>query len=144
MTLNRREFLNSIAGGAAVIAGWALIPGGGNLPLSADCSDNLFCPNLVRQAVFRQTANGGEVMLTTPQGLPQVVCEVNQCGSTIIKYLNGKNTLQSLAKKVHAGFDPKYLEHTQASVASFLALLAQAGVLSEPFFVNIHASEFTI
>lgn len=143
MRMNRRKFLYSIAGGTAAIAGWVLIPGFTDLPISKRRSDDPFCPGLAGQIAFRTTPRGGEVMRADDQGVEQVVCEVNEFGLSIVRNLNGKNTLQDLARELHAGFDPEHLGHTEASVASFLAILAQAGVLSEPFFVNLHASEVT-
>jgi len=87
--------------------------------------------------------SGGEVMSPDDQGVEQVVCELNECGLTIVENLNGGNTLRGLARKLHGAFDPEHLEHTEASVAPFLVMLAQAGLLAEPFFVNLHASEVT-
>ena len=141
MEVNRRHFLYSIAGSATAIAGWVLIPGCKSTPISQSHRENNFYPQLADGIVFQKTKSGGELINLNDQ--KQVVCEVNEYGLKILEDLDGKNTLQDLAGKLHTGFDPEHLEHVEASVASFLADLAQAGVLSEPFFVNLYSSEVT-
>ena len=141
--MNRRKFLYAVAGGSAAIAGWVLVPGCLRPQASRQETGNRYCPVLANRVEFLRTTGGGELMKPDDRGTMQVVCRSNEHGATIIESLNGKNSLQDLAKKLHAGFDPEHLEHTEASVVSFLAMLAQAGVLSEPFFANIYACEIT-
>lgn len=143
MKMNRREFLYALGSGTAAIAGWVLIPGYTNLPSQKDHTDIYFCPRLAKDIAVRRIQGGGELMQPDEQGMLRVVCYVNEFGLKVIEDLNDRNTIQTLAGKIHKGFNPAQLEHTEASVASFLATLAQAGLLSEPFFVNLHAAEIT-
>ena len=143
MNVNRREFLYAVAGGTASIAGWVLIPGCASRSPSHRHTDNQFRPQMASQFAFRKTPSGGTIIGPDPQGLKHVVCEVNECGFTLLQNLNGINTLQDVARNIHAGHAPEHLGHTVASVAAFLAMLAQVGVLSEPFFVNLESSEVT-
>lgn len=144
MTMNRRKFLYSVAGGAAAIAGWVLMPGCIRPPESRQQPYVQFCPTMANRVEFRRTTEGGELIKPDDQGIKQIICQINEHGVMIVEHLNGKNTIQDLAIKLHAGFDPEHLEHTEASVVSFLAMISQAGVLSEPLFVNIYASEVTV
>jgi len=143
MNMNRKEFLYYVACGTAAIAGWVLIPECAHSPLLHQHIDNQFRPRIASQFAFRKTPSGGDVIGPNSQGLKQVVCNVNECGFSILENLNGENTLQDVARKIHAGHALDYLGHTEASVASFLAMLAQIGVLSEPFFINLESSEVT-
>ena len=70
-----------------------------------------------------------------------VVGHLNEYGSKVVEGMNGQHTAQDLARLIHEGLDPAILEKTEASVALFLVTLAQAGLLAEPFFVNLHAAE---
>jgi len=143
MEMNRKECLYSVAAGTAAIVGWVLFPGCVRPPVSLRKTGTPCHPKVAKNVLFRKTADGGDLMRLDDQGVAQVVCHVNEHGSPIVQNLNGTNTLHGLAVKLLAGFDRPLLEHTMAAVASFLSLLAQAGLLSEPFFVNLEASEIT-
>lgn len=140
--INRRDFLFSIGSATAGIAGWIIIPEAIN-PLIGKKTKKDFCPGLVNDIILRETAGGGNILKQDEQSAFHVVCDVNEWGLKILKNLNGKHTIQEIAADLHRGYDPEKLGHTQASVASFLAILAQAGLLTEPFFVNLHAVEIT-
>jgi hypothetical protein len=143
MEVSRREFLVAFAGGTATIAGAFLLPAWAQQPGIAVPKENTFHPTLAGRYAIRRTAPGGVIFTTDEHGVDQIVCEVNEHGFTILSNLDGKTTLHSLARILHADRDPIHLEHTEASVAAFVALMAQAGILSEPFYVNILAAEFT-
>jgi hypothetical protein len=141
--MNRREFLYAVAGGTAAIAGWVLIPGREHNHISYCNSADHFRPRMASRFAFRKTPGGGEIIGPDDQELKQVVCEVNESGLTIIENLDGKNSLQDVARILHGEHALEHFGHTEASVASFLALLAQSGVMSEPFFVDLESSEVT-
>ena len=143
MRMNRKEFLYALGSGAGAIAGWVFIPGCTNLPSPKGRADSHFCPRLAKDVAWRRIPGGGELAEPDEKGTLRVVCRANGYGLKVIEGLNGRNTVQALAEKIHKGFDPAQLEHTEASVASFLATLAQAGLLSEPFFVDLYAAEIT-
>jgi len=143
MKMNRREFLYAVGSATTGIAGWVLIPGYSSPHSQKEQADIDFCPRLAKDISFRRMRGGGEFVRSDELGAPSVVCYINACGLKVIEELNGEQTVQDLAEKIHEGFNPAKLEQTEASVASFLALLAQAGLLAEPFFVNLHAVEVT-
>jgi hypothetical protein len=143
MKTNRREFLYALGGGTGAIAGWVLIPRCARPPFSKDHTNIDFCPRLAKDIALRRIQGGGELMRRDEQGVQRVVCRVNEFSLKVIEDLNGRESIRALAGKLHKGFNPAYLEHTEASVASFLAMLAQAGLLSDPFFVNLYAEEIT-
>lgn len=144
MKTNRREFLYVLGSGTGAITGWVLIPGGARPAFSKDQANIDFCPRLARDIAFRKTQRGGELMRRDDQGVQHVVCHVNESGLQVIEQLNGRQTLRSLAGNLLKGLNPAQLEHTEASVASFLAMLAQAALLADPFFVNLYAEEITV
>ena len=87
------------------------------------------------------STDGAKVLRSDESGTPQVVCQVNEYGLKVLGAMDGQQTLQHLSTGLHEGFDPANLGHTEASVALFVATLAQAGLLAEPFFVNLHSVE---
>jgi hypothetical protein len=140
--MSRRDFMLSVGSATAVISGWVLVPGC-TIPHSGKNSGKGFCPKLADGISSREIPGGGELLQLDERGAWQIVGHVNEYGLKILKSLNGNHTLQNLAAELHQGFDPAKLGQTEASVASFLAILAQAGLLAEPFFVNLHAVEIT-
>ncbi len=143
MTVSRRGFLYSVANGTAAIGGWVLLPEAVCLAAAPRRAEDVFRPALRRQVLFRRTADGGELLLAGEGDAAKVVGHVNEQGARVVERLDGAHTLPVLAQALYAGADPRQLEHTTASVAAFLALLAQAGLLSAPFFLNLEAAEFT-
>lgn len=143
MKTNRREFLYVLGSGTGAITGWVLIPGGTHPAFSKDQPNIDFCPRLAKDIAFRKTQGGGELMRRDDQGVQHVVCHVNESGLKVVMDMNGRQTVRALAEKLQKGLNPAQREHTEASVASFLALLAQAALLADPFFVNLYAEEIT-
>ncbi len=144
MKMSRREFLYAVSSATAGIAGWVLIPACDKPDSSNGRAYNGFGPKLVSDVTIRRTDEGGELLRPDEQGLQQVVCHVNRYGLRVITGLDGKQTVQNLAGMLCASLNPAMLAQTEASVALFLATLAQAGLLAEPFFVNLHAVEVTV
>lgn len=142
MDVRRRDFLYVLAVGTAAVAGWVLLPRRPSAPPAP--TDNPFHPQIAREFRVRQTTSGGEILRPDGRGGEHVVCQVNACGFTIVEHLDGKHTLDEIARGIHGGHAAEDLGHTTASVASFLATLAQAGILSEPFFVNLESAEVSV
>lgn len=139
--MNRRRFLYAIGSAAAGIAGWALIPEGPAPQIWVGRPGAVSGPRLADGVLLRSWQDGIEILRPDDAGEPRPVCRVNACGRMLIGELDGRRSLQELAESMHRGFDPARLGHTEASVAAFLAVLAQAGLLAEPYFVNLHAAE---
>lgn len=144
MKTNRREFLYVLGSGAGAIIGWVLIPVRTRPAFSEDQRNVDFRPRLAKGIAFRRIQGGGELMQRNDRGVEHVVCHVNESGLKVIENLNGRETIRALAGKLHNGLNSAHLEHTEASVASFLAMLAQAGLLSDFFFVNLYVEEITV
>ena len=66
------------------------------------------------------------------QGVQHVVCHVNELGLKLIEDLNGRESIRALAGKLHKGFNPAYLEHTEASVASLPGDVGTGGTAVSP------------
>jgi len=128
--LNRRTFLFAVGGATAGIAGWVLIPKGKGLHPRGESADAGFCPRLAKDVGVRKSRGGAEIVRPDESGKPNVICRVNTCGLSVVEDLNGSHTIRQLAQKIHKG-EPAGMEHTEASVASFLAMLGQVGLLSE-------------
>ncbi len=141
MKMNRRTFTYAVGGVAAGIAGWVLVPRCSKPRPEQDPADSGFRPRLAEDVTYQEALRGAEIVRPDEQGEPRVVCQVNECGLKLLERMNGEQTLHNLAAGIHEGSDPATLGHTEASVALFVAMLAQAGLLSEPFFVNLHSVE---
>jgi hypothetical protein len=73
------------------------------------------------------------------------VCAVNHLGLRVIKHMDGEKTVEDIARDllVHLDAPRSDTESFKSSVAMFMAELASAGLLSQPFFVDIHAREIS-
>jgi len=139
--MNRAEFLISVGGATAVIAGWVLFPAVGRAQKDRESATIEAHPRLAPDFNLRVTNDGGELIWQVERGKPVVVGHLNDQGSTVVANMDGRTTIQDLARTIHRGSDPAKLNQTEASVALFLATLAQAGLLAEPFYVNVHEAE---
>lgn len=139
--MNRAEFLFAVGGATAGIAGWVVFP--------AFCSDEIEIepdgttsnPQLAPGVSFQRTDDGVELVRPAEGGARVVVGHLNEHGSKVVASMNGQRSTQDLAQMIHGGFDPAILDETETAVAMFLVTLAQAGLLAEPFYVNVHAVE---
>lgn len=139
--MNRAEFLFAVGSATAGIAGWVLFPGSSSAHSEIETTDVASNPRLAPDVSFRRTEDGGELVQLDERRAPVVVGHLNEYGSKVVEGMTGQHTAQDLARLIHEGVDPAILEKTEASVALFLVTLAQAGLLAEPFFVNLHAAE---
>lgn len=141
--MTRREFLYAVGGATGSIAGWVLIPAGKRRDSSERQAQPRFCPKLADDVGARRTADGGELLRPDDRERERVVCRVNSHGWRVVEGLTGTKTVQELAAGLGSGPDSASLAETEVAVASFLAMLARADLLAEPFFVEIHAVEIT-
>ena len=141
--MDRKEFLFVLASEAVAITGWVLLPGCAREVSTEQQDRGRFCPALSADIQYRSTADGGELFRSSEQGERQVVCQVNPAGANLIAQMNGRQTIQEITQTLYKEYTPEQIERGQASVASFLAVLAQAELLATPFFVNIHVAEIT-
>ncbi len=139
--MNRAEFLFAVGSATAGIAGWVLFPSFSGADSEMGPADVASSPQLAPDVRFRWTGDGGELVQPRDRGAPIVMGHLNEYGSKVVEGMNGRQTTQDLARMIHEGFDPATLDETEASVAMFLVTLAKAGLLAEPFFVNLHAVE---
>ena len=139
--MTRREFLYAVGGATGAITGWVLIPAGKRLEASPRPASPRHCPSLATDVGTRVTDDGGELTRRDDRGRERVVCRVNSHGWRVVEGLDGSRTVQELARDLRSGSGSGGRPETEVAVASFLAMLAQAELLAEPFFVEIHAVE---
>jgi hypothetical protein len=143
MKMNRRQFLYTIGTATAGIAGWVLLPESAKRYIPKQPAQISFCPRLAEDVIVKKNEGGGELLRPEAQGLQQIVCQVNEYGMQVVTGMDGHRTVQELAAIICPDCDSLKTARTEASVASFLAMLAQADLLAAPFFVDIHAVEVT-
>lgn len=139
--MNRRDFLFTLGRGSVGLAGWVLL---GNLiptPARSEPPGSDHCPRLVKNVVLKYDNGVGELLQPDTTGSLVILCQTNAMGWRLVEHLDGKHSIQSLTNLIHTGYDSVYLEKTETAVVSLIAMLAQAGLLEEPFFVNIHSIE---
>jgi hypothetical protein len=139
--LNRAQFLFALGSATAGIVGWVLCPALGRTQPGAESAQIASHPRLAPGLTLRLTGDGGELVQLDERGETLTVGHLNDYGSAVVEGMDGKRTVQDLARRIHQGFDPEKLDETEASVALFLVTLAQAGLLAEPFYVNVHEVE---
>jgi hypothetical protein len=143
MSLDRRSFLFTLAESGAALSGWILF---GQLPSSSDqvrSREPGYAPRLAAGVCFRRAEGGGRILRIDPQGSEDVVCEANSDACTILESLDGHRTVRELAECLRAGSPTHPVDYSEAAVASFLAMLAQAGLLAEPYHVNLQSAVYT-
>jgi len=86
-----------------------------------------------------------EIYRTRQGAVPVLVGRLNRAGRTIVEGLDGKHTIEDLARDLLAvsGRPPQSAESAAGTVAAFVAELAAAGLLATPFYATIERAEFT-
>ena len=142
----RRAFLYAVGGAAgAAIAGWVLIsqtrrPRTPSLP----SENSPRGPALSRDLAITPTADGADVLRAGHSG-KSPVCRVNDLGRYLLEQMDGRKSVSALARSLRARLQspPADVERFQSGVAAFIAELGKAGMLEEPFYVNIYNGEVT-
>lgn len=129
---SRREFLFSMAGGAAAIAGYFLMPDSLQEEIPTKVSPSNF-PSLADQTVI----NRKEGILSINHSTGKVVCSVNEMGFQIIDSLDGKSSVQHIASTLAKKNKLDHTEKMETSIALFLVEVSKAGLLNQPFIIKI-------
>jgi hypothetical protein len=140
-TLTRREFLIRLGGAAGAAVAGAFF---GSLAIvkiakSARASDPSR-PMLNAALELRLTVDGAEIRRRDGG---QILCAVNEIGGAIIEEMNGRNNLQTIAGNAAArtGVHLQDPESFRSGVASFIIELGKMGMLQNPYYVMMMASE---
>lgn len=143
--ITRRQFLftlGTLAG--AAISGWTLFAMRGQNEAPVNGEENAIGgPSLHPGLYISQTEFGAEIYDRSSPERETPVCVVNRLGLRVIDHMDGESTPDEIAGDLllHLGAPQSDIESFKSSVAMFITELASAGLLSAPFFVNIHASE---
>lgn len=142
---SRRDFLISLGAGTAAIAGYMILadPPVTSEPESvagwaaedgqADKKHASYLPRLVDDACIEQV----DGMCRLSRTDSETKCVANAPGELVLKNLDGKHGLEDITLKLAASINQPCTEETGAKVAMFIAQVAMAGFLTEPFHVNI-------
>jgi hypothetical protein len=141
--MNRREFLYALGGGSAAIIGWVLLPGLSQPSHAMPAPQGEFRPRLAPGISYRMTPDGGQILRTVSGGLPSIVGQLNDHGLRLVEALDGTRSVSQLAAHLRGRAEPRHQANTETAVVKFLATLAQAGLLTEPFFVNLYDAQVT-
>ncbi|HNY30149.1 MAG TPA: PqqD family protein [Fibrobacteria bacterium] len=142
MDSSRRKFL--IALGAGAMAGWLASPG--ILPRISPTrprNHGGHCPVLADGIAPRTTARARELVRIDSSRAIHVVGEINESAWKVLSRMDGLHTVEDIARAMatsHPSGDP---DACRSAIALFLAELAMAGLLAEPFHVDIHRTEFS-
>lgn len=139
----RRDFLIVLGGAVGLsIAGWVAAPKliktinplakASQTPCLLDCLE------------IRDTSDGSELYDLTDALNPTLVCQVNPTGGVILHAMNGRNTLEEIAQSTARALPeaPGNAEGFSSKVALFITKMAEAGFVSEPFYVNLTKKEY--
>ena len=141
--ISRREFLIGLGGvvGASVV-GWIAVPKVVKLFTRSDNTTSY--PGLLDCLQIRDTNLGTELIDVSDPSTPTLVCQVNQIGGTILHELNGRNSLEDIAKATANSLSEEVsdIESFTGRVALFISKIAEAGFIKEPFFVKIIEKEY--
>ena len=90
------------------------------------------------------TGREGELLTLTTRDDPHpVVCAVNQPGMTAMGLMNGRRTIEEIAKAMADEYRLDRTESLTAKVAGFTAQLGMMGFLEEPYYACISYEETT-
>ena len=140
----RRHFLYLMGSAAGVaLGGWVLdlsIKEADMVEMTSSAGASLPC--LRSGLTIIPTESGAEIF---ENGRGEPVCGVNRIGLRVLEQLNGKKTVEELASDMrsYTSEPDTDLEKIQSNVARFIAELGSAGLLRDPFYVNIYNREVT-
>lgn len=77
---------------------------------------------------------GDDVVFRAPDG---TLCAVNQAGATIVRSLDGRHTVATIADRLARDLELKRTQRLEAQVAEFVAELGIVGFLQRPFWAQI-------
>ena len=139
----RRDFLIVLGGAVGLtIAGWVAAPK--LIKAISPLAKASQTPCLLDCLEIRDTADGSELFDLTDALNPTLVCQVNPTGGAILHAMNGRNSLEKIVESTARSLPetPENAEEFSSKVALFITKMAEAGFVSEPFFVNLTKSEF--
>ena len=140
---SRRQFLIALEGVLGLtIAGVIIAPKVADSVAAARGASPR--PALLDCLELRPGPEGVDVYDLSAPGAPTLVCSVNSVGGQILPELNGAHTLDgiveaTLQKLGRQRADPQAFG---GKVALFIAELAQAGFLKQPFYVEVIEERF--
>lgn len=129
---SRRKFVFSLASGAAAVAGYMLIPDNSTAPAIENLLPSQF-PHLHADAIVNDSASS----VSLGSGASRLTCSVNDLGMEIIKLLNGKRSLPQIASEISVSRSLDHNEMMELNLALFLVEVSKAGLLKQPFIVDI-------
>ncbi len=140
--LSRRDFLIVLGGAGLSIAGWVAAPklfkAVNNLAKGSQTPSLLDCLSI------RDTLDGCELYDMTDTLNPTLVSQVNPVGGAILHAMNGRNSLEEIVQSTARALPeaPENAEEFASKVALFITKMAEAGLVSEPFYVNLTKAEY--
>jgi hypothetical protein len=140
---NRRQFLIALEGAIGLtIAGVIVAPR--IVDSIAQARPASAHPALLDCLQLRLAAQGADLYDISATGQPALVCSVNQVGGAILERLDGRSSVDTIVTSVlrQLGQTSAQPDAFGGKVAIFIAELAQAGFLKEPFYVNVVEETF--
>jgi hypothetical protein len=141
-TWTRREFLvglGSIAGLTVTGVFFGSLARGKSIGTAR--ASNPTCPVLHETLEVRHTSDGAGIWERGVGG--RILCGVNTIGRNVLEEMNGRNPLQAIAGNVatKSGLDLGDREPFTGGIASFIIELGKMGLLQDPFYVRMMATE---
>ncbi|HWP95735.1 MAG TPA: PqqD family protein [Syntrophomonadaceae bacterium] len=139
----RRQFLIELGGIAGLaITGWYLLPGLFLKPGDSSSPAHENKPRLKVGYEIREAGEGADIY-SNAHGNP--ICQVNDIGKFVLKEMDGVKTVEEIADRVARKLNTSLenLENFRGKIALFIARLAEAGLLSSAFYINVMECEVT-
>lgn len=132
--MDRKDFLITLGIGTTIAISGYFFLDSVNETLRKDESVSSDTP-ILKSNVHSKEENG---MFNLSHGSDS--CYVNNTGQQIISYMDGKNNIIDIARKVSGLYPIEFSDLLVASVAYFVSQLADAGFLASPFYATFYES----
>lgn len=143
--MNRRSFLISFGKlGFAAISGWVVLKPLEKVAQASGLLGRVSAHPKLRDGLQIKPFRNGYQISRVGQNAERI-CYINDSGYNVLRHVNGKNTVDAISSHIlgHRECSAADAAKCSAGVARFVAELGIAGLLEEPFRVQVVQAEYS-